>query len=157
MDNPTRSLPPQLLRAARIAVLVQAVALLVVIGLAVPSFVDHLVHPISCKADLMCLDLRGFSFEASVAFLGLPTLLLLATYWLWRRPRRWPAVLPLLVDIAAIAFVGADLITFAAAGSAEPNILVQVLMILLPAMISLTLVVGLLRRRGSRKERSATV
>ncbi|HEV2036332.1 MAG TPA: hypothetical protein VGU71_19435 [Candidatus Dormibacteraeota bacterium] len=157
MDSPPqdnsgkRSVPSRLLRAARIAVLVQALAMLVVIGLTIPSFLDYLFHPIRCTGGELCLDLRGLSFVGSVAFLGLPALLLLATYWLWRRPRRSPAVLPLLIDVAAIAVVTVDLIEFARTGSAEPNILVQLLVVLLPAIISLTLVLELLSRWNSKE------
>jgi hypothetical protein len=151
VDIPNRSLPPSLLRAVRIVVLVQALALVAVIGFYVPSFLDYLLHPISCTPDLWCIDLRGGLFEASVAFLGPPSLLLLVAWWLWRRPRRWPAILPLIVDVAAIWVVTLDLIDFARTGSAEPNILVQVLVVLLPAVVSLTLVLALLRLWSSRK------
>jgi drug/metabolite transporter (DMT)-like permease len=143
-------LPLGLLRAARLVVLAQALALLVVIGLTVPDFLNYLLHPISCRPDSMCLDLRDIPFAASVAFLGPPIVVLLASYWLWRRPRKWPAVLPLLIDAAAIAVVAADLIGFARTGSAEPNILVQVLLVLLPAVVSLTVVLNLLVRSRAR-------
>lgn len=126
--------------------LLQAVAMLVVIGLAVPPFLDYLLYPISCRSNGMCLDLRDIPFVASVAFLGTPIVLLLATHRLWRRSRLWPTVLPILVDAAAIAVVVADLADFARTGSAEPNILVQVLLVLLPAVVSLTLVLGLMVR-----------
>jgi hypothetical protein len=42
---------------------------------------------------------------ASVFLLGPHTELLLAAYWLWRRPRRWPAALPLLADVRRMAHV----------------------------------------------------
>ena len=127
--------------------------MLVVIVLTIPSFLVYLLHPIGCKPDQLCIDLRGLPFLGSVAFLGPPTLLLLTTYWLWRRPRRWPAVLPLLVDVAAIWVVVVDVIEFARTGSAEPNIFVQAFVILLPAVVSLILVVVVLRHpRAKRRE-----
>jgi len=152
-----RSAPTQLLRAARIAVLVEALALLVIIGSTIPSYLDYRFHPISCRPDQWCMDLRGLSFALAALFLGPPVLLLLTTYWLWRRPRRWPAVLPFLVNVAVIGAVLIDLISFAQTRSAEPNIVVQVLLGLVPAVVSLALILALLGRWDSRKPASGGV
>jgi peptidoglycan/LPS O-acetylase OafA/YrhL len=127
--------------------LVQAAAFLVVIGLSIPSYVVYVLHPLSCTADLECLDLRGLEFVASVFFLGPPTVLLLAAYWLWRRPRRWPAVLPILADVAIIGVVFDDLVNYTKSGSAHPDIGLQILVGLLPAVVSLALVLALVRRQ----------
>ena len=54
--------------------------------------------------------------------------------------------MPLLVDVAAIGVVVVDLITFVRTGSAEPNIRLQILVVLVPAVVSFALVVALLRR-----------
>lgn len=126
--------------------LLQALAMTVVVGLTIPSFLDYLFRPISCHSGSMCLDLRDLPFAASVAFLGPPIVLLVLSHRLLRRPRKWRAALPLLVDVAAIAVVMVDLIAFARTGSAEPNIAVQLLMVLLPAAVSLTVVLALLMR-----------
>ena len=144
-------MPTQLLRAARIAVLVQALALLLVVGFTIPGYLDYRLHPMSCRPDEWCMDFRSLPFIYSAVFLGPPALLLLTTYWLWRRPRRWPAAFPLLVDAAIIGVALVDLIAFAQVGSAEPNIVLQVLMGLVPAVVSLTLILALLRRWDSRK------
>jgi hypothetical protein len=149
--------PTQLLRAARIAVLVQALALLVVVGFTIPGYLDYRLHPISCRPDEWCMDFRSLPFIYSAVFLGPPALLLLTTYWLWRRPRRWPAAFPLLVDAAIIGVALVDLIAFAQVGSAEPNIFLQVLMGLVPAVVSLTLILALLRRWDSRKPTTGAV
>lgn len=148
VNNASRSLPPRLLAAARIAVLMQALGLFVVVGLTIPGYLDHLFHPFSCNPDQWCLDFRGIPFVIATLLLGPPALTLLVTIWLWRRPRRWPAVLPLLVDVAVIGVVLVDLIEFARTGSQEPNIVAQVLLGLVPAIVSLILVVALLRRSG---------
>jgi hypothetical protein len=142
-----RPVPSRLLRAARIVLLLQAAAFLVVIALTIPSYVDYVLHPMSCTPDLWCLDLRGLSFVASVFFLGPPTILLLAAYWLWRRPRRWHAALPLLTDVAIIVVVLIDIVDYAKSGSAEPNIGAQVLVGFMPAVVSLILVLALVRRQ----------
>ena len=131
--------------------LVQALALLVVVGVTIPGYLDYRLHPISCRPDEWCMDFRSLPFIYSALFLGPPALLLLTTYWLWRRPRRWPAVFPLLVDAAIIGVALVDLIAFAQVGSAEPNIVLQVLMGLVPAVVSLTLILALLRQWDSRK------
>jgi hypothetical protein len=130
-------------------VLVQALALLVVIGLYIPGYLDYLFRSPSCRPDHWCMDLRGLQFQLSALFLRPPALLLLATYWLWRRPRKWPAALPFLVDVAVIGVVSIYLVAFAQTRSAEPNIVVQVLLGLVPALVSLTLVLALLRRWDS--------
>lgn len=146
------SVPPRFLRAARIAVLVQALALLVVVGLTIPSYLDYLFRPLACGPDQWCMDFRGLPFVLAALFLGPPALLLFATYWLWRRPRRWPAVLPLLVDVAVIGTVLFELVGYIQTRSAESNIVVAALLgMLLPAVVSLTLILTLLRRWDSRK------
>lgn len=131
--------------------LVQALALLVTVGLTIPSYLDYVLHPMSCRPDEWCMDLRSLPFLFAASFLGPPALLLLTTYWLWRRPRRWPAALPLLVDVAVIGVVLIDLIGFAQTRSADPNIVIQVLLGLVPAVVSLTLILALLRRWDSSK------
>jgi hypothetical protein len=150
-----RSLPPTLLRAARIAVALQALCLLVVIGLTVPDFLDYLFHPLVCTSDLGCLDLRGLPFVVTAFFLGPLTLLLLVTCWIWRRPRVWPAILPLLVDVVIISIVLDDLYLFAKTKSMEPNIVLQLLFGLVPALVSLTLVLTLLLTRWATHPRRA--
>jgi hypothetical protein len=130
-------------------VLLQAAAFLVVIALNIPSYVDYFLHPITCTPDQLCLDLRDLDFLASVAFLGPPTVLFLAAYWLWRRPRRWPAALPILADVAIIWVVLIDVVDYAKSGSAHPGIAAQILVALMPAVVSLALVLALLRRPWS--------
>lgn len=131
--------------------LLQALALLVVVGIMVPGYLDYVFRPLSCTPGQWCMDLRGLAFQISALFLGPPALLLLATYWLWRRPRRWPAALPILADVAVIGVVFIDLVAFAQTRSADPNIVVQLLLGLVPALVSLTLVLALVGRWDSRK------
>jgi hypothetical protein len=154
---------PRLLRPARIAVFAQALALLVVVGLTIPSYLDYQLHPLNCPPDQWCLDFRGLTFGLTAMSLGPPALLLLTTYWLWRRPRRWPAALPLLIDAAVIGVevfdphLIAESMSFAINGRpAEPGftysyVAVQVLLMLLPAVVSLTLVLALLSRWNSKE------
>ena len=134
------------LRLARIAMLVQAGALVVVIGLAVPSYLDQQLHPISCGPGPWCIDLRGLAFELSAVFLGPPVLLLLVTAWLWRRPRKWPATFPLVLDVVLIGLVIYDAFIVAKGGyDEEPPILAQVFFGLVPAAVSLAVTLALLR------------
>jgi hypothetical protein len=137
----------RLLLAAQIAVLLQAAAFLVVIGLAIPSEVDYVLHPMRCIPDQLCLDFRNVQFVESVFFLGPPTVLLLAVYWLWRRPRRWHAALPILADVAIIGVVLIDVVDYAKSGSAHPDIGLQILVGLIPAVVSFTLVLAVVRRQ----------
>jgi thiazole synthase/sulfur carrier protein len=161
--HPVGSLPPRLFRRARIAVLVQAVALLVVVGLAVPSYLDFLFRPLYCAQGQWCLDFRGLALGLTTASLGPPALLLFATYWLWRRPRKWPAAIPLVVGVIVIGsevvnpHLIADAMSFATGGrSTEPPLIyayaaVQLVLIFIPAVLTSTLVVQLLRQWGSRQ------
>ena len=161
--HPVGSMPPRLFRRARIAVLVQAVALLVVVGLAVPSYADFLFRPLHCTQGQWCLDFRGLSFGLTTVSLGPLALLLFATYWLWRRPRRWPAAIPLLVGVVVIgseilnSHLIADAMSFATSGrSTEPPLIyayaaIQLVLIFIPAVLTVTLVFQLLRRWGSRQ------
>ncbi len=82
MDRPTRDselFALRRLRLARILLLVQGVALVLVIGLALPSYLTQLLHPPSCERNQMCIGLGGFYFEASLVFLGPPALVIFAT------------------------------------------------------------------------------
>jgi hypothetical protein len=142
-----RPVPSRLLRAARLVLLLQGAAFLVVIGLTIPSYVDYLSHPMRCIPDQLCLDFRNVEFLGSVFFLGPPTVLFVAAYWLWRRPRRWPAVLPILADVAIIWVVLVDIVDYAKSGSAHPDVGLQILVGLLPAVVSLTLVLAVVRRQ----------
>ena len=136
------------LRLTRIAMLVQAGALVVLIGQTVPSYLDYRLHPMNCGPGPWCLDLRGLAFELSAVFLGPPALFLLVTAWLWRQPRRWPAAVPILVDVAFIGLVIYDAISVAQTGhDQDPPILVQVVLGLVPAAVTLALTLLVLRRK----------
>jgi thiamine biosynthesis protein ThiS len=166
--NPVVPTRPRLLRAARIAVLVQAVALLVVIGLAIPSYLDFLFRPLNCRPDQWCLDFRGLTLGLTAVSMGPPAFLLLTTYWLWRRPRRWAAAIPLLVDVTILGMevvyprLIAEAMSFSYSGrTMEATFVaslvgVQVLLLLIPAVASLTLVLALIRRWGSSKSTRGT-
>lgn len=143
------SSPNRLLRIARIAMLVQAAALVVLIGLSFPKYLDYLVHPITCTPGGWCIDLRGLDFEISATFLGPPALLLAVTSWLWRRPGRWPAVLPIVLDVVFIALVIYDATSVALTRHDQnPPVFVQVVLVLAPAVVSLTLLLLLLHRQA---------
>jgi sulfur carrier protein len=167
--HPVGAMPPRLLRATRLAVLVQAVALLVVIGLAIPSYLDFLSSPQSCAPGQFCLDFRGSTLEFTAVTLGPPALVLLTTYWLWRRPRKWLAAITILIDAAVIAVevfdprLIAEAMSFARNGQpTDPTFIasyvaVQVLLMFIPAVVSLILVLALLRQWGSRESTPGAV
>lgn len=149
MDNKAnRALPHRLFRAARIGVLVQALVLIVVIGSTIPDW----FRPLTCRPELPCWDVPGVWLILAVTFLGPPAVLLLATFWLWRRPRRWPVALPLLVDVAVIGLGSIEL----AAEIQRPtqlNLVLALLAMLLTAVVSLSLIVAVLLRWDSGKPR----
>ena len=125
--------------------LVQALALLTLIALTIPGFVDYRLHPLFCRPGEWCLDFRGLQFEFGALYFGPPALLLLTTCWLWRRPSRWPAAVLIPINVAAIAFEVAYPL------SVTPHFGVQALLLLLPAVVSLALVLALLLRWDWRR------
>ncbi len=128
---------------------VQAAALAALIGLSFPKYLDYLLHPLTCTPDQWCLDFRGLDFLISMTFLGPPALLLLVTSGLWRRPRRWPAVLPIVFDVALIGLVIYDAVSVARTRyDQNPPVLIQVIFLLVPAVASLTLLLPFLRRQA---------
>jgi hypothetical protein len=127
--------------------LVQAGALIVFIGQTVPSYLDYLLHPMICGPGPWCIDLRGLAFELSAVILGPPALFLVVTAWLWRQPRRWPAALPIVVDVAFISVVIYDAISVAQTGHDQyPSILAQAVLGLVPASVTLALTLLVLKR-----------
>jgi hypothetical protein len=135
------------LRWARIALIVQACALVVFIARAVPSFADYLLHPLQCSSNVLCIDLRGLDFEFSALFLGPPAILLLVTAWLWRRPRSRPAAVPLVLGVVLMGLVVYDAFTVAQSGHDQhPSIAYQIVLGLLPAAVSVALTLWVLWR-----------
>jgi hypothetical protein len=61
----------------------------------------------------------------------------------------WPPALPLLADVAIIWVVLIDVLDYVKSGSAHPDISAQILVALMPAVVSLALVLALLRRYWS--------
>lgn len=144
-------LSPRLLHATRVAMAAQALAMIACIGLASPSYLDQLVRPDICSD---CFDFRGSSFVLWTVFLTPPTVVLLVATWLLRRPRKWLALLPLLVDLGLLGTAAyAGLVAAFGPPTSQvdaPPFLVgvlQVLLVVIPAVVSLVLALILLSRR----------
>jgi hypothetical protein len=124
--------------------------MVVCIGLASPSYFDSLVRPDICSD---CFDFRGLAFALWIIFLVPPALVLVVAAWLLRRPRRWPALLPVLVDLGVlgtVAYAGFVVVFGPQTTQVDaPPFLVgvlQVLLVVIPAVVSLILAIILLSR-----------
>lgn len=122
----------------RVALLLQAVGLLVTIGLTVPDYVDGQLHPLVCTG--MCIDLRGLPFELTMVVFGPVIALLVLLAWRWRGPRLWPLVVVGVADAAAIALVASVVIDFAHTRfDSVPSVASAPPLLLLPALATLAL------------------
>ena len=141
-EQPGRTSELTGLKSLRIAVLVQAVGLLLIIAQTVPDYLDGLLHPRVCIS--WCLDFRGLAFYLAAIFLGPVILLFLLLAWRWRGPRRWPLAIVGLIDAAAILLVGDVIISFVDTRSDSiPSVASGPLLILLPALATLALGINL--------------
>ena len=130
----------------------QALLLVVCIGFELPGFVDYLTRPLDCAPDAWCLDFRGLGFLASAMFLGPPALVLLVADWLWRGPRLWPALVVVVVDVVAIGFILWGVVAaatghWATDGNGSPSISLWTALVLIPAVVTMLLLITPLRRR----------
>lgn len=128
----------------RVALLLQAVGLLVTIGLTVPDYVDAQFHPLVCTH--MCIDLRGLPFELTMVVFGPVVVLLLLLAWRWRGPRLWPLAVVAVVDAAAIALVASVVIDFAYTRfDSVPPVASAPPLLLFPALVTIALGTNLVR------------
>ena len=132
----------------------QALLLVVCIGFELPRYVDYLTRPLDCAPGAWCLDFRGLGFLVSAMFLGPPALVLLIADLLWRGTRLWPAVVVVVVDVVAIGFmlwgvVAATTGHWATDGYGSPSISLWTAFVLIPAVVTILLLIALLRRRDS--------
>jgi hypothetical protein len=133
-------------RYLRVALLLQAVGLLVLIALTFPDWLDGRLHPYACTPDQWCMDLRGLSFELLAIFLGPVIVALLVLAWWWRGPRLWPLAVVALIDAAAIFFTADTIINdLHARASSIPPVASAPPLLLLPALATLVLGINLVR------------
>jgi hypothetical protein len=132
------------MKPLRIALLLQAVGLVLTIALTVPDWLDGLLHPRVCAG--WCFDFRGLALYFSAIVLGPVILLLLFLAWRWRGPRRWPLAIVVVLDAAAIWGVAAAIISFLQTRSdAIPTVASGPPLLLLPALATLVLGINLIR------------
>jgi hypothetical protein len=133
-------------RYVRVALVLQAVGLLVLIGLAFPDWLDYYLHPHTCTPDQWCIDLRGLSFDLSATFLSPVIVVLLILAWRWRGPRLWPLAVVVLLDAAAILItVDSILNDLHNRTSSIPPVAAAPPLLLLPALATLVLGINLVR------------
>jgi hypothetical protein len=134
----------------RAALVLQAIALLAVIALTFPDWLDGQLHPyVPCG---FCFDLRGLAFDISAVFLGPVILVLLLIAWRWRRPRLWPLAIVALIDAAAFFLTAfATISTLQNRTESIPQAFWAPVLLLLPALSTLALGVSLVRPVSLRR------
>jgi hypothetical protein len=132
------------LKPLRIALLLQAMALLVSIALTVPDYLEARFHPRVCVS--WCLDLQGLAFYLSVIFFGPVIVILLLLVWRWRGSRRWPLAVVATIDALAIYWAAASMIPFVHPQlDSIPSVAFAPPLLLLPALATLALGANLVR------------
>lgn len=132
------------MRPLRIALLLQAAGLLLTIALTVPDYLDGLLHPRHCTS--WCFDFRGLAFYFTSIFLGPVILLMLLLAWRWRGPRRWPLLIVVVLDAAAVLLVAGATISFIQSRTDSiPTVASAPPLLLLPALATLLLGINLVR------------
>jgi hypothetical protein len=138
----------RLIRATRVALVVQAAAMVVTIMLASPEFIDRLLRPTICSG---CLDFRGLAFVLLAVFFTPAALAVLGVAWALRQGRIWPAWLALAVDLVVLGLVGYSLLlavtgqgATSSFGPPAPVQMLQALLLLVSDLVSLLFVVLLL-------------
>ncbi|OLE81837.1 MAG: hypothetical protein AUG06_00210 [Actinobacteria bacterium 13_1_20CM_2_65_11] len=134
----------------RAAIVLQAIALIAVIALTFPDWLDGHLHPYAPCG--LCLDLRGLAFAISAVVLGPVIVVLVVLAWRWRGPRRWPLAIVVVVDAAAIVLTVAVVVGFFGnrTDSVPPYASVP-LLVLLPALATLVLGINLVRPVSLRR------
>ena len=135
----------RLVKTIRAALTIQVLGMVVGILLASPSFFDRLLRQTTTG-----LDFRGLDFALWAVFFGPLAVLLGAATWGLRPSRIWAAVLPLIVDLIVLALLAYAFLAAIAQPSTNPDApplpveILQVLLVLIPAVVTLILVVVLL-------------
>lgn len=135
---------PTLRRVTRLVLAAQALCMLGFLATLLPEFLDHLFRPLICPANEWCMDFRGLTFLVYAIVLVPLAALLLGAAWLLRKRRRWPAILPIAVDVFIL--LAAVSLVFFPSHWPGPSVVGQVLLLLVPAIGSLTVVITMLRR-----------
>ena len=145
----TRAVPPTLLRAIRLVLTAQALAMIAFLATILPGYLDYLFRPLDCPANQWCLDFRGFTFGIYSLVLAPLALLLVAAVWLWRKPRVWPVIGPIGVDLF-IVLAAISLVLFPSQTlGPSPSVHAQLLLLLAPAVASLLASIVLLKAWAS--------
>jgi hypothetical protein len=128
----------------RVALLLQAMGLLVVIAFTVPDYIDAQLHPPICTG--ICIDLRGLPFVGTLVVFGPVVAVLVLLTWRWRGPRLWPLTIVAVVDAAAIVLVASVVIDFVHTRNISvPPVASVPSLVLLPALITTALGINLVR------------
>jgi hypothetical protein len=137
----------RLIKATRRALVVQVAAIVVVVMVALPDYIDRLVRPTICH---VCLDFRGVVFVLLVIVFTPIVLALIAVALALRPGRIWPSWPAFAVDVVVVvlgggALLGGILGQGGTSNYAPPLVqLLQALLLFAPGLASLVLVVWLL-------------
>jgi len=121
---------------------VQAVCLIAFLATILPSFLAYVTKtPIACPADESCFDPSGAAFLIYTLILVPVGAVLVATAWLWQTDRRWPAVVPIAIDLVLLGGGISDLLSQRQPVEFNPAPTAELLLLVAPALLSLGLVV----------------
>jgi hypothetical protein len=132
-------------RAVRVALTAQAAMLVALILAALPDYLDGLFRPLHCRG--WCMDFRGLAFYVGGVVLVPPTLTLMMVAWRWRGENRRPLYPVIAIDVAGIVL--GLLSVWSAIGARTPSLppyWMFPLLVLMPALVSLILVLRTMRR-----------
>ena len=150
-----------MLRAVRVSLVVQAVCLIVLLTTLLPGFLDFLNRPtVYCPPDESCYDPTGAGFIIYALIFVPVGVVLVVTAWLWQTEKRWPALVPIALDLLLLGGGISDLDSPRQPVANNPPPDAELLLLVVPALLSLALIVtfvGLLtwRRVSARNADSA--
>ena len=132
-----------MLRAVRVSLVVQAVCLLAVLATLLPDFLERVTSvPVDCPPGESCFDPTGVAFVI-YALIFIPIgAVLVATARLWQTNSRWPAIVPIAIDLMLIGGGISDLIYPREPANPSPPPTAELLLLVVPALLSLGLVLA---------------
>jgi hypothetical protein len=140
------------LRAVRLSLVVQALCMIVLLGTVLPGFLGYVTRPpLECPPGDSCFDPSGAGFVIyALVFVPMGAVLVL-TAWLWQTDKRWPAVVPIAIDLLLLGGGISDLLSSRQPVEYYPPPAAELVLLVIPALLSLGLVVtfvglSLLRR-----------
>ena len=145
-------------RAVRVILALQALCLIGFLATVFPSFLERITSPpVDCPLETGCFDPTGAAFVIYTLILVPVGGALLAVAWLWRDDsRRWPAIVPVAIDLLLIGGAISNLNSPSDPVN-NPPVAADVLLLLVPAIVSLAAVVTFVVLTTRRRNRGDAI